>query len=262
MPIGGLIAGGLGAAGALGSAFIGSKASKDASAQQTALGRESIANQNALFSKGMGLVQPFVDAGASGIGTLKDWLDPSKGGNPLSTLMKLLTPGSNMTDTLSQLPGFQFAQDWGQKAVQNIGSTQGFGGNTLKAGADYATGKAQEGFGGLTSMLLNLFGTGSNALQNFVNTGANAASSAFGNATQTGSSMGNAFAGIGNAGAAGILGSANALSSGITGGTNSISNALLMSKLLGPGGGSNTSVPNNGSGIYTGDPTIPGFAAG
>lgn len=259
MPLGAAIGGVLGAGGAIGSALIGSSASKNASEQQTALGRESIANQNALFSKGLGLIQPFVDAGASGIGTLKDWLNPNMSGNPLNTLMKLLTPGASMTDTLSQIPGFKFAQDWGQKAVQNIGSTQGFGGNTLKAGADYATGVAQQGFGGLTNMLLNLFGSGSNALQSLVSSGAGAAGSAFGNATQTGANMGSTFGNIGNAQAAGTLGSANAITGGINNGTNSVTNALFLSKLLG-GNSSNTSQPNNGSGIYTGDPTIPGFA--
>jgi hypothetical protein len=256
VPIGAAIGGALGAAGSIGGALIGSSASKDASQAQMQLGRESLANQNALFSKGLGLIQPFVDVGASGIGALNDWLDPSKGGLPLNTLMKLLTPGADMTETLSQIPGFKFAQDWGQKAVQNIGSTMGFGGNTLKAGADYATGKAQEGFGGITSMLLNLFGGGANALQARVTSGASAAGSAFGNATQTGANMGGTLTGIGNASAAGTLGSANALAGGLTGATGSVTNAVLLSKLL----GGNSSKPNNNTGIYSPDNPNENFA--
>lgn len=231
MPIGGLIAGGLGLAGSVGGALIGSKASKDASNAQVQLGQQSLTNQNALFQRGLDTIQPYVDMGKSAG----------------STLLKLLTPGSDMTDILSQIPGFKFAQDWGQKAVQNIGSTMGFGGNTLKAGADYATGVAQQGFGNIAQLLLGLTGSG-----------AGAAGSVFGNATATGANMGNTFSGIGNATAAGTLGSANALAGGLTNGANSVTNALFLSKLL-PAGAGGSGAAGAGGGIYTGNPATAGF---
>jgi hypothetical protein len=207
----------------LGGAYLTSQASKNASNQQVALGEQALGNQNALFEKGLNLVKPFVGYG-------------QQAGD---TLTKLLTPGPSQTDTLSQLPGFKFAQDWGQKAVQNIGTTTGLGGNVLKAGADYATGQAQQSFGSLASLL-----------QGLTATGAGAAGSAFGNATTTGTSMANTATGIGSAQAAGTLGSANALAGGLTGAGNLGFNALLFNKLLG-GQNANPGSPTN-PGIYSG----------
>lgn len=193
----------------IGGALISSNAAKNASSQQAAMGQQALGQQNALFQQGVGMVQPFID----------------KGNAAGTTLQSLLTPGPNQTATLSQIPGFQFAQDWGQKAIANQATTTGMGGNQLKAGADYATGAAQQGFGTLAQLLLGL-----------TNTGAGAAGSAFGNATQTGANMGSTITGIGNAQAAGTLGSANALAGGLQGVGNTGINSLLLNKLLAPGG--------------------------
>lgn len=236
MPFTAIAAAGVGAAGAIGSSLISAKAAKGAATQQAATQQAALQQQKDLFQQGVGLVQPFIDFGKTAGGTLTDFLSPG------STLAKLLTPGPNQTATLSQLPGFQFAQDWGQKAVANLGSTLGFGGNTLKAGADYATGTAQQGFGTLVGLLQNYGGM----LQNLTQTGAGAAGAAFGNATQTGANMANTFTNLGNAQAAGTLGSANALAGGIGGVGNSVTNALLLNKLFGGGAGANAN-----SGIYS-----------
>lgn len=291
MPIGAAISGGLGLAGSIGSALIGSNAAKEASANQMALGEKALSTQTALgqqgiqtlldmFNQAKGIVQPVINTGSDIIGTGRNIL--STGGDisasVLPTLRALLTPGANMTDTLSKIPGFQFAQDWGQKAVQNLGTTTGLGGNVLKAGADYATGVAQQGYGSIVDRLMALFsggvntmGVGANVLGTGASTMAGPASalasgaistgnSAFGNLNQLGATIGSTLGGIGTASAAGTLGSANALAGGISGGVGSVSNAFLLSKLLGGGGsGFNTNAPNNGSGIYTGDPSIPGF---
>jgi len=230
MPITAAISAGVGAAGAIGSSMISSNAADKASQQQAAQAQAALQQQNALFQQGVGLVQPFIDYG--------------KGAG--NTLSNLLTPGPNQTAALSQLPGFQFAQDWGQKAVQNIGTTQGLGGNTLAAGAGFATGQAQQSFGSLANLLLGLTGQG-----------AGAASSAFGNATQTGANMANTFTGLGNAQAAGTLGSANALAGGLTGAAGSASNALLLSKLFGGQGGVGAGFPAaTGPGIYSGGSSL------
>lgn len=226
MPITAAIGAGIGAAGSIGSSLISSNASKNASNAQAATANAALNNTNALFQKGLDLVQPFVDYGKSAG----------------STLLSLLTPGPNQTNVLSQLPGFQFAQDWGQKAITNLGSTLGFGGNTLKAGADYATGVAQQGFGTIV-----------NALQALTNTGSSAAGSAFGNATQTGANTAATYGTLGNAQASGILGSANALSGGLTGGANSITNAMVLNRLFN----------GSGSGMYGGSRSnpLPGLSA-
>lgn len=204
----------------IGGAVIQSQAAQSASNAQVSLGQQALAQQNALFAQGTAANQPFINAGQTAAGTLTN----------------LLTPGPNQTSTLNNLPGFQFAQDWGQKAVQNIGSTQGFGGNTLTAGANFATGLAQQQFGSLASLL-----------QGLTNTGSSSAQSLMGGAVQTGQNTGNTLTGIGQSTAAGTLGSANALAGGLTGTAGSVTNALLLNKLF--GGGANASTSQN-LGIY------------
>jgi hypothetical protein len=186
-------------AGLVGSVIQSSAASKASAA--------SIAAQQGMFNTSVGLNQPFINAGQTASGTLTN----------------LLTPGPNQTATLNQLPGYQFAQDWGQKAVQNIGSTQGLGGNTLTAGANFATGLAQQQFGSLAGLL-----------QNQVNSGVGAAGGLTQAATQTG-------AGTGASAASGIMGSANALAGGLTGAGNTAVNGLLLNKLFSGGANSNAS---------------------
>jgi hypothetical protein len=221
MPISAAIAGGASLLGSLGSALIGSSAAQKASSQQVALGQQALAQQQGMFNTAQGALSPYY-TGAS----------PAAG----NTLSSLLTPGANQTATLSQIPGFQFAQDWGQKAVQNIGTTTGLGGNTLTAGANFATGEAQQGFGSIV-----------NALQNLYSTGAGAAGALGSTASNFGQQIGSTLTGIGSSMAAGTLGSANALSTGLTSGASSVGNALLLSKLF---GGSSASGTNALSGIY------------
>lgn len=231
-------------AGALGAGASIYGANKGANAQTNA-SNQAISAQRGMFDVTQQNLQPFIQGGASAIPQQQDIL---------KTLQQLTTPGASMTETLNQLPGFKFAQDWGQKAIQNLGTTRGLGGNVLTAGADYATGKAQQGWGSLVSALQGTAGS----VQGLINSGANAAGGLATNATATGGQIGGNLVGIGNAQA----GAATATGSAIGGLGNSISTAAILRQLgLGGGGmyGANTSIPNNGSGIYTGDPTIPGF---
>ena len=202
------IAAAITAAGSIGSALIGSSAAKTASSQQVAAQQQVLA----MLQKTIG---PLIEQG-KGIAT-----------SALGPLTALLTPGPNMTAMLSQIPGFQFTQDWGQKAVQNIGTTLGLGGNTLAAGAQYATGLAQQGFGQYAGLLQNLGQMGLNLEQ--------AGATALAGGSQS------AITGMGSAGAAGTLGAANAYTGGLSGLTNA---ALLygLGKKLNLGGGAAPSI--------------------
>lgn len=230
------LAAGITAVGSLGGAALGYLGSKSAASAQADAQTAALSQQGKMFGVLQGAAQPLID---SGMGIVN-----SAGG----ALKGLLTPGSNQTATLSQLPGFQFAQDWGQKAVRNQGTTLGLGGNTLTAGAQFATGTAQQGFSGLAGLLQNYFNSGSQLAQGGVGTLAGGATNFSGQASNT---LGN----IGNANASGILGGANALAGGLTGAAGGASNALLLSKLLQGGGGSLGSGGvglGSNSGIYSG----------
>lgn len=234
MPVSAAISGGISAIGSIGSGLLGYFGSQNAAKQQQQSQQQAMNLQQSMFGTAQNALTPFINAGQDALPTLK----------------ALLTPGANMSNVLSQIPGFQFAQDWGQKAVKNLGSTMGLGGNVLKAGADYATGAASSTYSSIVQ-----------ALQNLANTGASGGNALAGSAGQFGSMIGNTIGNIGNAGAAGTLGGTNALSGGLTGATNAGSNAFILNSLLskaggptGPGYGNNPGDynPNVSGGIYTG----------
>lgn len=186
----------------VGAGVLGAGASIYGSTQQTNAANNAINAQLGMFNTTQQNLQPYNQTGQ----------------RVLPTLEGLLTPGANQTETLSKIPGFTFAQDWGQKAVQNLGTTRGLGGNVLTEGAKYATGVAQQGWGSIV-----------NALQVLVNTGGNAAAGVGNAAAATGGQIGSNIVGAGNAQAAGVVGATNGIS-------NSVTTAALLSK-LGLGGG-------------------------
>lgn len=207
------VAAGISAAGSVAGAGLGMFGSLTASKQQSNALQQAVSTLQGMFNTAYGAINPVIQTGLGAAQSV------------LPTLQNLLTPGANMNATLSQIPGFQFAQNWGQKAVTNQGTTQGLGGNVLTAGAQYATGLAQQGYGNIVSLLENLFSSGAG-------TAASAASSLGSTASGFGNSLSSALTGIGQAQAAGTLGATNALSSGISGATNSLSSYMLLSKLF------------------------------
>lgn len=227
------IAAGISAVGSLGGAALGYFGSKGAADAQVSGQQAALSQQGKMFGVLQGAAQPLINAGSD--------IMSSAGG----VLKGLLTPGPNQTSILSQLPGFKFAQDFGQKAVSNLGTTMGLGGNTLKAGADYATGVAQQGFGSLAGLLQNFFNSGSGLAQSGVGALAGGATNFSGQASNT-------LSNIGNANASGILGGANALSGGLSGAAGGATNAILLSKLLQQGGGGSLGSGGMGIGSNTG----------
>lgn len=193
------------AAAILGAGALGAGSSLIGSSMQSGAASRALNLQSSMFQTGKDALQPFIQGGTDALTTLKG----------------LLTPGPNQTSILSSLPGFQFAQDWGGKAIQNLGTMRGMGGNVIKSGVDYATGLAQTGFGGLAGLL-----------QNLVNTGAGGASSLLGGANQAGSTMGGTLQSLGTAQASGVLGASNALG----GSLNSMGNLAFLKSILGGGG--------------------------
>lgn len=226
MPIGATI----GAIGALGSAGIGAIASSSAADKQAALGNQALNQQLNLFNQGKGALDPFIQAGQSVLPTLQD----------------LLTPGKSAA-TLSSLPGVQFQSQYGTMAATNALAAK-----TGPSAGPLATAISQYNQGLAGTTYQNQVGN----LQNFANLGAGSANALAGNATSTGANVGGTLTGIGNAQAAGTLGTANALAGGVTGAANAGTNAMLLSRLLGTNGASNFSQPNNGTGIYAGDPNL------
>jgi hypothetical protein len=179
-----------------------------AGAEQAGIGAETgFVNQGT--SSIMSLLGPYLNAGTGG-----------GGGGALATLQSLLTPGANMTQVLSQIPGLQFLQNWGQQGVSAQATTRGLGGNAIAAGDQFATGTAlSSGFSPIISALQSLINTGAGSAA----TGATSIGGLLGGAGQTISSL---ITGAGSNIAQTQIGGANALSAGATGVSNAATGAV------------------------------------
>jgi hypothetical protein len=214
MPVAAGISAGASVIGGLGSAWLQSNAAKNAANTYSAFGKQALDQQLAMFNTAKGALSPFITSGT----------------NLLPTLSSLLTPGASQTDTLKNLPGFQFQSEWGGLSASNALAARGLGGSTgplSKAISDYNQGLAGTSFNNLVQQILG-----------GVNVGTTAAGALAGNATQTGAAMGSTLSNIGQAQAQGITGSAGAWGSGLTGAAGGIGNAALLSALIKPGSSS------------------------
>lgn len=197
MPVGGAILGG--AALTAGAGIWG--ASTAANAQKQAATTAANTQEN-MFNTATGYEAPFISTGQAA----------------LPTLLKLLTPGADVSQVLSQMPGYQFAQQWGNWGATSAGTTRGLGGNVLTAAEQYAEGLAN-----------NTYGTTIGGLQNLVNTGSGAANALSGNAVTTGANVAGSIVGGANAQAGANIAAANA----VGGAGNAFSNYALLSQFLG-----------------------------
>lgn len=184
---------------------------------------------------------------------------------------------------LSSDPGYQFALDEGQKALERSAAARGsaFGGAALKSatryGTDYAGTKFNEAFGRALDTYKTNASTKLATLTPLINAGTQATDTllrgdlattgaAAGNTTDSGrfqasnimagtsaandlllrgaEGYGNALSQAGNAKAAGTVGSANAWAGGLSGASNAGLQATLLALLSQNKGGSRAVVPN------------------
>lgn len=218
-------------------------ANKAADAQTNAADK-SIANQQQMYASNKGILQPFIDAGAGGIGKLQSWIDPTSGNNPLASLIKLVTPGADQSAALEQTPGYQFSAGQGTRAALNALAARGLGGSPgaiAKGVGGYVSGLASNTWQNIVSSLMGVQGQETNALQGLVNTGTSAGGALAGVGTNTANQISGAITGAGNAQAAG----ANATGAAIGGLGNSVTTAMLLKQLTGGGGGGSIYSPAN-----------------
>jgi hypothetical protein len=227
--------------------------SSQAAKAQTSASQAAIGAQREMFGLTKEQLQPFIDAGKLGIGPLARFINRDDPSSPLNALIKLTTPGANMSETLAQTPGFQFTEDRGLRAVNNALAARGLGGSggaVAKGAADYTTGLASGAWKDVVDRLLATFTGGSTAMQNLVNTGAGSAGALGGASTQVGGQIGQNLVGIGNAQAGAQMAGANAI--GGFGG--SLSTAALLRQLTQKQGGQYDS-----QGMYYGGDFWPSY---
>lgn len=207
LPTAALIAGGLGAAGGVASAFIGGNAAQSAANTQAQAAERAQQTTLQMFNTVQQNLKPFQQAGLAAIPGVENLL----GLGPQGT--------AGILTQLENTPGYQFALKQGLQATQNGYAAQGLGqsGAAMKGAANYAEGLAEN--------------TYSTVFQNFLstlNTGANAAT-ALGQFTgQASGQLSSLIGQQGAATAAGTVGAANALTGGINSALGGLSNSALL----------------------------------
>lgn len=183
-----------------------------ASAQEQAAQTASNTEQN-MFNQASGYEQPFIQGGQQAYGTLNNLLGVN--GNSQS-----------IQDTLSSLPGYNFALNQGLEATQNGYAARGLGssGGALRGAANYAEGLAGTNYSNYIA-----------GLQNSANTGASAANALASGAVTTGGNIASNQIGAGNAAAAGSIAGGQAAANaanGISGAANSAAGLYTLNGLL------------------------------
>lgn len=193
----------------VGSALLGSSASRSAASQQGDASTMATAQQAAQYGQTRSDLQPWRQSG-------------EEANNRLRSLMGF--DGTDPTASLQATPGYQFRLNEGMKGVENSASARGslLSGAALKAlqkyGSDYASNEYQGQYNRLSGMST----VGQNAAA-----GQGAAAQAFGNASAQNT------LGAGNASAAGTIGSANAITQAAGSAVNGWNQNQLMQMLRG-----------------------------
>jgi hypothetical protein len=240
-----LVAGGLGAAGAIGGSLISANASGTAAEQQANSQEQALQVQQQEFQTAQANQAPFVSAGQSAVGTLMN--DLSNGTYGPGSLGPAPTFTAPTLAQAQQTPGYEFTVSQGEQAIDRGAAAAGgaFTGGTLKSLDNYTTGLADSTYNQIFNNALSGYnaamGTyqaqlaaqnqGFNQISAVAGLGENAAASAGNTGAQAASTLGNTLGQIGNAQAAGTVGTANALTSGLTGATNSATLPLYLAQL-------------------------------
>lgn len=244
---GALLAGGLGAAGAIGSAFIGSSAAKSASERMAQAGRESMGALRGFYDQTMENYKPYLDVGKNAIGSINSLYGyPDGSGN--------VKPPDYSQFTNS--PDFAFAQQQGNLGLTRYLNATGMAqsGGAMKDMASYNQGLASQQYGNYFNRLMGLAGIGQNA-----------ANSSAQSAGQFGGQIAQQYGNIGQADASGIIGQGNAWSAGLQGAANSMQTPLLMnywSSLRGGAGGAGLPTQSSYSFPPAGTNTLGGSGGG
>jgi hypothetical protein len=184
--------------GGLGSAYLGSQASKSAGDTQAAASDRASQVQLDMYNQSRNDLAPYRFVGGQSLNTLAGASglaqDPSVGG----------TTGSFQTS-----PGYNFVRSEGQRGLERSAAARGgaFSGPALRALDTYNTGLASQEYGNWWNRMAGLAGVGQTATNTGGVLGAN---------TATG--VANSLQNAGSARASGVMGSANSIAGGINSG--------------------------------------------
>lgn len=221
-----LIAAGVGAAGSIGSAIIGSNAAHDAAKQQTDAANAASQTRLKMYDQTRSDLQPYLNTGTSALQQLARMFGLGTGGPSNATANSSLL-------ALQNYPGYQFGLNQGQQALDRSAASRGLvlSGAQLKDSQQFGQGYAEQtSWQPFISMLQQIAGMGQNAGAQAGTFGAQAAEGIAGSQLAAGQAQ-----------ASGTVGGANAVLGGLQSG---LSNALLAYNLYN-NGPSNTGNPGS-----------------
>ena len=211
----------------LGSSIIGALGSNSAAQTQSAGQQQAAQTQQNMFNTVQANSQPFMQAGYGATTSLQNLMgigSSTTGGAPGGTDPSTGLPNGYLAQTfnptqaqLNQYPGYQFALQTGDQAIQNQ-STPGAGalsGQTLKSLMNFnqqtANSNYQNYFNQFQTQQSNVY----NRLAAIAGLGQNAAAGVGNNGATIGSGIASAQAAAGTSAAAGTVGATNAISGGM-----------------------------------------------
>lgn len=261
MSVTGSILAGVGLAGSIGSAAIGSNAAQNAASTQANAAENNAqleykASQNALnFQEGQWNTEqadlaPWLKGGQQGLQALLSGLGigPNTGGAQGVGYGSLSAPPPTGL-TYQNDPGYQARMQLGEQALQQSAASRG---NLLTGGTAEAVNAYGQAFGsneyqnvfnryetqqqGEYNRLAGLAGAGQNAANTLGQLGQGASNNVTSNLLGTAGAISQQNSNAAAANASGIVGSANAWGGALGGSASSISNLLLLQQLYGQGG--------------------------
>lgn len=262
MSVTGAIMAGVGAAGSIGGAVIGGNAAQSAAQTQAQAAQQANQIQQQEFNQEQSNLSKYMSSGNRALDFLN--FDAT---NPAG---QFHAPAPFTAPTAAQaaaMPGYQFALQQGEGALQNNMVARGIsGGNAGEGIVNYAEGLADQNYGNLYNQALQAHQTNFNNSLTAYNTNlgqlqhlAGMGESAAGGANQAAENYANQTSqnliGAGNAQAAGTVGAANAWNQGLGGATGSVLNGLLLNQMLNPNQSSlqaQTPAQSPGTGISAG----------
>lgn len=228
-----VIAGAIAGAGAIGSAVIGSSASKKAANAQVQATQDANAAQERMFDKQVALQEPFRQAGLTGQNRLMELL--GLGGNTGADGYGKYAKDFAMSDFEAD-PGYDFRLKEGMKALNNSMAARGMGisGAAMKGATRYGQEMGSQEYQNAFNRYQVNRSNQLNPLQSLSGMAQSSANTLTGEAGALGRSQAENALQAGNARASGYIGSSNALTNAISGGINSF---VGLRNLQAAGGG-------------------------
>lgn len=199
------------AASSIGSAAVGSRASRRAAQAQERASAEAQQVQREIFERQTELQEPFRQAGITAQNELMRMLGISgdEGAADYGVIGRPFT-----AEQMEMDPGYGFRLAEGERALERMQAARGqlLGGGAIRAGVRYGQEMGSQEYMNAFNRAQALLGTRTSALGSLYGAGQTAAQQVAGQAGQMGVNVGNLMMGAGQARASGYLGQANALS--------------------------------------------------